>query len=173
MKTFLVRIFLIVLYFSHIHVVNGQTEKQNIIINATDLRMTKDSICFLLSITNASPNKIVIFKPDIEYVNYGLIAIGLINQDNSAKFYFDHGQNGDIDNIFLKEEDYIVLGSEECYIKQLKCAISEFIPRIKKGTYKVEFMMDYSIVNFTFPCEMKASVFKGKSITEFVKKITL
>jgi hypothetical protein len=114
-----------------------------------------------------------IFKPDIEYVNYGLMAIGLTNQANSVKFYFNHGQRGDIDNIFLKQEDYIVLDTGECYTKQLNLAINEFVPRVKKGTYRVEFMMDYSIVNFTFPCEIKASVFKGKTSIVFAEKIKL
>jgi hypothetical protein len=173
MKTLFVQILLVVLFTSNVHSVYGQAKKENIIINATALHRTKDSINFLLAITNASPEKMAIFKPNIEYVNYGLMAIGLINQADSTKFYFNHGQRGDIDNISLKREDYVVLGAGECYTKQVNLAINEFVPRIKKGTYRLEFMMDYSIVNLTFPCEVNESVFKGKTSTVFAEKMRL
>jgi hypothetical protein len=173
MKTLFLKIFLLLLFANYVHVVNGQTSKQDIIINATTLHRNKDSISFLLVIKNVSSAKMVFFKPNIEYVNYGLMAIGLINQTSSGKFYFNHGQRGDIDNIFLKQEDYIILDKGESYTKQLSLAISEFVPRIAKGTYNVEFMLDYSIVNFTFPCEVNASVFKGKASTVLAEKIKL
>ncbi len=173
MKVLLSNIFLLLFLIGQIFVAHGQQDNQDILISATGLQKANDSISFKLSFKNVSPKSIAIFKPDVEYVNYGLMAIGLINQSNSAKFYFNHGKRGDIDNIFLKQEDYIILDTGECYTKQLKLAIKEFSPKASNGDYKVEFMLDYSIVNFTFPCEIKATVFKGKSSTALREKIKL
>lgn len=91
MKVLLSNICLLFFLIGQVHVADGQTNKQDIVISATALYKTKDAIRFKLSIKNVSSASIAIFKPDIEYVNYGLMSIGLINQSNSAKFYFNHG----------------------------------------------------------------------------------
>ena len=173
MKILFLKILLLLLLANYVHLVNGQIQKQDIIINATRLNGNKTNINFLLTIKNVSSANMVFFKPDIEYVNYGLMDICLINLTTSDKFYFNHGLRGDIDNIFLKPEDYIILEVGESYTKQLRLPINEFIPRIKKGTYKVKFMLDYSILNFTLPCEVYAAVFKGKTSSVFAERIKL
>ena len=141
----------------------GQTIANDVTIGIKDLRANKDTISFKLSLTNVSDQSVVLFKPNLDYVNYGLIGIFLKNFSTHKKFRFDNGERGDLDNIFLKQETYIVLNKDETFITVFKLAINKFSPRILNGDYQVEFMLDYSITNFTFPCEINAVVFKSKS----------
>jgi hypothetical protein len=122
---------------------------------------------------NVSDKTIAFFKPDLEYANYGLIGILLKNVNTHKQYRFDNGGRGDLDNIFLKQENYVLLNKDESFCQNLKLSINQFTPKISKGKYEFEFVLDYGVTNFTFPCEMKAAVFRSKSSRLVHEEITL
>jgi len=156
-------VYLLLILFVNGNIANAQKVSDSIGLRIESLYTRNDSMNISIALENMSSKALAIFKPSIEYVNYGLIAINLISIANQSKFEYYHGNRGDIDNIFLTEQDYIIIDKGETYTKRLKLAIKEFSPKIKRGQYKLEILLDYSLVHFTFPCKIETKIFDGKA----------
>jgi len=162
MKIFNTLIFIVVFQF-----VSGQ----DISVKISNLYKNKDSILLTVTLENISNGRILIFKPDVNYVNYGLLAINLIDQSNISSGHYDYGKRGDLDKLILEESDYLILNEKETYSKRIQLFTRNFAPTITKGFYKLQFTLDYTFINLEFPCKVQSKIFKGKVSTISTTKI--
>lgn len=147
--------------------------QKDISINMSQLRKIGDSVLFTLTVENSSPSSIAIFKPNILYVNYGLIGINLIGRADSNVSRYNYGARGDIDKIILGDADYVVLMTNECFSREMLLHVKNFLPNFKSGRYKVEIILDYSIVDFEFPCSIQSMIFKKRVSAVSMNKLAL
>lgn len=162
MKTSKLKIALIFIICIHYFPSFGQKNSTNLLLNVHK----KDSIANYfemdISISNDDSTSILFFKPDVNYVNYGLINIVLFNQMTKKSYNLNYGERGDLDSVTLTLNNSITLNKGEMFTKNILININNFSPHLPHGEYLLELKLNYSITNFK--TDYKGNVFKGELI---------
>lgn len=122
-----------------------------------------DTLYVSITLKNTETEPCLYLKPDVENVNFGLMALVLKNQTNEKEYVYFLEDGGDIDEITLTCENSILLGGQESFTNKMIFSLKEFTPMLSdKGKYSLSLLIDYSIVDFkTDKCQSK-NVFKKK-----------
>ncbi len=141
----------------------GRSQELTIDLSNKQEYTLNDTMYISITFKNRETESWLYLKPDIENVNFGLMAFVLKHQTNEKEYVYFLEDGGDIDEISLTCENSILLGEQESFTNRIAVLLKEFTPMLSdKGKYNLSLLIDYSVVDFKVDKCQSKNVFKKK-----------